>query len=299
MITLQDDAADYVLTIPYYQRDRAKAIDGRRWDANLRCWRYPKTIETYNALIAEFGDELYGAVPAPPGQASPPLPDLPYLLDSNQELRQQLEDVQNTLRALATSTAQQAGHHDRGAELEMLAAQQAATISELRSANSALQQEVAAITNDRDEVRTRFRSLEKRVSELQRATTEPSFPRKLAEIAALASGTDERFAKLLAKSEMTPFVAIELTKALERTLRELLGADQGTSLYDLIYRAREASILTQDAANYAHTLRTARNVIAHLEPQDSTTQARTLMCIFAAALLWRELPKTVTGTPNP
>src|SRR5216117_2623091 len=81
IITLQDDDRDYLLTIPYYKRARAKAIDGSRWDPELRCWRYPKSDETYLALIAEFGDQLYGAVPDPPGLPAPPVPELEQLRD--------------------------------------------------------------------------------------------------------------------------------------------------------------------------------------------------------------------------
>src|SRR5262245_1644442 len=103
IITLQEDNRDYLLTIPAYKRARAKAIDGYHWDPKLRAWRYPKSDKTYFALIAEFGDELYGAVPDPPGLPAPPVPELEQLRDSNRELRSQLEDLQNTLRELETT----------------------------------------------------------------------------------------------------------------------------------------------------------------------------------------------------
>jgi hypothetical protein len=40
-------------------KERASAIGGYKWDAERRCWVYPRTRRVYDALVAEFGDDLH------------------------------------------------------------------------------------------------------------------------------------------------------------------------------------------------------------------------------------------------
>ncbi len=58
MIDIQGNADEYLLTIPPAQKERAKAIPGRRWDPERKVWKFRRTQEAYDALIAEFGDDL-------------------------------------------------------------------------------------------------------------------------------------------------------------------------------------------------------------------------------------------------
>lgn len=55
---LKQTESEYLLFIPPSQKERAKAINGRRWDIDRKCWVYPRNPRTYDALIAEFGDDL-------------------------------------------------------------------------------------------------------------------------------------------------------------------------------------------------------------------------------------------------
>lgn len=56
--TIEETDTEYRLRIPYDHKDRAKSIEGYRWNKDLTCWVYPRNNRIYDALIAEFGDDL-------------------------------------------------------------------------------------------------------------------------------------------------------------------------------------------------------------------------------------------------
>ena len=55
---LKETPTKYLLQIHYTLRGRAREIPGYVWNSDLKVWCYPKARETYEALVAEFGDEL-------------------------------------------------------------------------------------------------------------------------------------------------------------------------------------------------------------------------------------------------
>ena len=57
MIRLIETNNEYLLFIPAAQKERAKGIQGRRWDPQRVCWVYPRTNRVYHALVLEFGDD--------------------------------------------------------------------------------------------------------------------------------------------------------------------------------------------------------------------------------------------------
>jgi hypothetical protein len=62
---------ELLLFIHASQKERAKRIERRRWDPKRRCWVYPKSTLVYDALVAEFGDDLVSlSVPRPKPNAS-------------------------------------------------------------------------------------------------------------------------------------------------------------------------------------------------------------------------------------
>ena len=58
MIRIQETKNEYLLFIPAAQKERARGIQGRRWDPQRVCWVYPRNTRMYHSLIAEFGDDL-------------------------------------------------------------------------------------------------------------------------------------------------------------------------------------------------------------------------------------------------
>jgi hypothetical protein len=57
-VELRETNTEFLLFIHASQKERAKEIEGRRWDTERRCWVYPKTPRVYDAIIAEFGDDM-------------------------------------------------------------------------------------------------------------------------------------------------------------------------------------------------------------------------------------------------
>lgn len=53
-IKVLENNTHFLVEIAASQKERASRIAGRRWDAQLVSWIYPKTIECYEALKAEF-----------------------------------------------------------------------------------------------------------------------------------------------------------------------------------------------------------------------------------------------------
>lgn len=58
MARLTETETRYLLHIDKSQKERAKAIQGRVWLNSQKAWGYPKTPESYSAILAEFGHEL-------------------------------------------------------------------------------------------------------------------------------------------------------------------------------------------------------------------------------------------------
>ena len=71
-IVITQTQEEYFLKIPAWQKDRAKGIEGYRWNPERKRWVYPRTRRTYNALVSEFWDDL-----SPSYNFSRPMPRKP------------------------------------------------------------------------------------------------------------------------------------------------------------------------------------------------------------------------------
>lgn len=57
-IRIEQTDNEYLLYIPFDQKERAREIEGRRWDGERKCWVYPRSKRMYHALVSEFGADL-------------------------------------------------------------------------------------------------------------------------------------------------------------------------------------------------------------------------------------------------
>jgi uncharacterized coiled-coil DUF342 family protein len=89
MIQLKQTATEYLLFIHASQRERAKKIEGRRWDPDRKCWVYPKTEQVLNALLAEF-PEIRGTADSRRGSDA----------QSDKELKEQVAQMSETIKTL-------------------------------------------------------------------------------------------------------------------------------------------------------------------------------------------------------
>ena len=120
--------------------------------------------------------------------------------------------------------------------------------------------------------------------------------RALMDVALQATGNEEKFSALLRRLSLDDHLPLNVVEQLIIELRMLLGVDkedESRSLSSLIQEASKEKLLPREAVEMAHLIRKQRNVVAHPNPAESqkTIPARTILCLFAAALLWPELPE--------
>jgi len=66
LVTLNQTANHYTLSIPYTLKDRAKKINQFKWDSTNKVWKYPKNISSYDSLINEFNKDIEQIKITPP-----------------------------------------------------------------------------------------------------------------------------------------------------------------------------------------------------------------------------------------
>ena len=292
-VHLRETNTEFLLFIHPSQRERAKSINDRKWDAERKCWVYPKTSRVYDAIVAEFGDDLVAFDIRRPALHSASA-QTASLQEENHSLKSELEKIHKTLElitegASGTRTEVQAMEaalaarqnelsevrvrlQERERELEQLrkwAAVAEAETERLRNANAALQTEVS-----------------KRGGPLDAPA---SFERLVKEAAKDATGREAKFCALIDRLRVNDSLPNELTKLMERELRRMLSCDeQNQNLHDLITLARDSESLTERGIDLAHTIRKHRNILTHDNTDARTHNARVLLCLFAASLLWPE-----------
>lgn len=67
--------------------------------------------------------------------------------------------------------------------------------------------------------------------------------------------------------------------------------DKSQNLYELITQAYDAEVLSKEQIDLAHIIRKQRNIAAHQNENQRNLAARTLLTLFAAALLWPDLSR--------
>ena len=70
-IVITETEDEFHLKIPANQRARAKKIERREWKPTLKRWVYPRSMRTYNALVAEFQNDLSSSSSFTSPQLSP------------------------------------------------------------------------------------------------------------------------------------------------------------------------------------------------------------------------------------
>lgn len=284
-IRLDQTDSEYLLYISASQKERAKSIDGRRWDTERVCWVYPRTGRTYDALIAEFGDDLVSIKITRPSTISQVAK--PNFQSENESLKKELAGIREMLTSLpksndkATSDLRDAYNQLalRESEINVLrqrAKMQDDEIAELKKTISGLQGTIQGLRNQSANKSSAF-----------------SFSKSLKNIAIESTGNDSKFKAFVENLELDENrTSIDLAKALERELRRLLKTSDNTlKLHDLLSQARDANLLPPEAIELAHIIRKQRNIIAHGDGYSVTYPAREILALFAASLLWPEFPE--------
>lgn len=284
-IRLDQTDSEYLLYIPASQKERAKSIDGRRWDPERVCWVYPRTGRTYDALIAEFGDDLVTIKVTRPSAASQVTK--PDFQSENESLKKELAGIREMLKSLPKSDDK------TSSELREAYNQLAQRESEI----SALKQRLKMQEDEIAELKRSISGLQGTIQNLRNQSGNKSsafsLSKSLKNVAIESTGNDPKFKAFVENLELDENrIAIDLAKALERELRKLLKTSDNTlKLHDLLTQVKDANLLPPEAIDLAHLIRKQRNIIAHGDGYSVTYPAREFLSLFAASLLWPEFPE--------
>src|SRR5688572_9124713 len=91
-VRLEESEAKFLLFTPPSMKDRAKTINGWWWNVDGKCWEYPKTARVFDAIIAEFGDDMVACTVHRPSLQSAAA-QTASLQEENQSLRSELGKI--------------------------------------------------------------------------------------------------------------------------------------------------------------------------------------------------------------
>lgn len=290
MIDLKETDKEFLLFIPAPQKNRARSIEGFRWNPNRRCWVYPKTPRVYDALLAEFRDEMaWLEVPRPSA------PSIDSLADDYQRLaaeNSRLRDELAALRARESTLvkAARSGTPDT-ALLDRMLAGRDTEIAALKTALTAAEERLRAQGNGAVSGGEHARAgrANAPVSDHQQFI---AFFRALA---LETAGRDRDFKALLARLEAPDAFPRAARLALSTALRHRLGVSEGTMpLPDLVAMATLGGAITPRGADLAMA-------VERLGAEDTAGEnasalwARCLLALYGAALVWPEIAGSKTA----
>jgi hypothetical protein len=286
VIRLTQTKTEFLLQIPAAQKERAKRIQGRRWDPKRVCWVYPKTARILEELVAEFGDDLTSVPAIRPSHVEARSAQSQLVQEENRFFKQELAKIHQQLDQISRSAdARDAkGLAELQATLASLESQRAEAQLRLEQTQTELAETRQALHNARAQV-SRLRGL----LEDKRSSPSSNFETIVKEKAVEATGDDHKFIALASTLKLDETLPIGLASRMEEEIRKLLDtSDRDLDLYGLLVQAQDAEALPPDALDLAHLIRKQRNIVAHGRAYKKTHVARVLMSLFAAALLWPE-----------
>jgi chromosome segregation ATPase len=237
MIDITENDTEYLLSIPPSEKERAKTIKSYSWDSSRRVWVYPRTAKNYDALVAEFGDDLTKIKITRPSRLPENEPDTKSRLD---ELTKRLESIAK------------AGENTKDTQVKALQA----TIQKYEKDAVALNEKIASVSREFDvknaevhkltaensrlknDLDTVISDSKKRQSELKSPTIIFEEVAKLLALELIEKNGPN--AKAVQKLQLSERAAIDISKLLEQILRKVLKADASARLNDLINQARDS-----------------------------------------------------------
>ena len=292
-VFLEETEIEYLLYIHYKRKNLAYKIPDRHFDGVRLCWVYPKTVRHYNALVRVFGDELERR-PDPPSSTAV---DYRTLSKNERALAKGVGD----LRAVIETRARK----DVAAEHVIFRLEK--TEGDLKKAlerinDQAMELDQALLRNTK--LREAVGRLEAEKAFAQSSTGGPRSTQSdthddwelLKTHALAATGNDPVFGELLKSTFLDGRFPLVIAEKLAFELRKLVGEPFETAeLFDLVKEADRRKLLSGAAMNCAHLIRIQRNLIAHPGEEgaidERALKGRIALCLFAAAIVWPELPE--------
>jgi hypothetical protein len=288
MITIKATTTEYLLSIPASQKERAKKIQGRIWDGDRICWVYPKSKRSLDELIAEFGDDISkDSIDLLTGnKVHPSTTSTPHI--ENSSLKKELEEIKQSVMQISLST-----NSNNSSQISLMNQRILGLITELATVNARLESREKELSDTKGYLQTaqiqlsRYRKLLE-----EKEITVNGFDEILIDRAKEATSNDSKFIGIIGKSRLESSLLTDITNKMAVELRKLTNNnDRESSLYDLIGQASENELLPPEAIDMAHIIRKERNKVVHGEVYGKTHEARIILALFAAALLWPYFPE--------
>lgn len=310
MIKVEIENGEYLVYIPYAQRDRIKAISGYRWNPAKRAWCFPQRQSYKDAILAEFGADEISADDLVALELHPPAP-LHELVVQDLEVSDYLFGLLNQITTLERKIASE---HDRQIELisgqleaqrkllDFLEIFDEAGFEEALSHDEMLSVLRASLTEKLDiaGLLARLATAESQVDSLRienrslKANAEPTSSE--AEHEAIVQIAHELLGpQLSSNTRLDRFRLDESGPILLQTmLHDLLAlkvgnSDERTKFVDLINEASDAQIITRDGKQFCHFVRVQRNLFAHEHVPHVEVRARTALALMAYTLAAKEI----------
>lgn len=296
---LKESGTELLLFVHASKKERAKSIDNRRWDPQQGCWVYPKTKRHYDAIIAEFGDELVSCPVARPLSGVPAVSN-PRKADepTRQAAFSQPAHMSSSPSAIATHAETSSVEIEKlrveliekNKELSKVSAQLSDASLSIAGLKKTLESKEVELKSSRDRYEQQSQESATKSSNGGNSNGK-TYARVCKDLAEVATGANTFFMEKISPLPLDGTFPIELGKYLEDKLRTLLECpDRSLSLHDLIMQAKDAELLPDEAIDMAHTIRKQRNIAAHSRLDPQVQVARVLLCLFAASILWPQLP---------
>ena len=269
---LEQSDTELLLFIHASQKERAKRIEGRRWDPKRKCWVYPKSALVHDALVSEFGDELI--------ESSAPRPTTFSNTSQQKDLSAENVAVKDLLRERERKLE----------ETKNFLKEERRETERLRQINNALETKVRSSSTGVEELRQSMQEIKAQLGARE-------FAERIKEIAKETTGSDPSFAILVDRLAVNDLLPIELSKHLHSDLLKLLEIDpkskkaKRSKLNDIIEKAQANELLDQEAVDLAHMIRRQGNIVRHEHVHRKTYIGRVYLSLLAAALLWPHLPE--------
>jgi hypothetical protein len=263
MARLTEDQTHYLLYIHASQKERAKAINGRRWDPERLCWMYPKTPSVYREIIAEFGEELIENTATPASASISP-----------KDFHEEINSLKDAVARISSAT-------QSDSELKKLLTQKEVEVIQIREALALANQRIQELEAENNYLQAQVkRGNQLDVNDL------------LKKIAVEATGSDSLFMRTIDPLPLDTTLPIQLSIQIDQQLKRAMKiSDENANFADLISQARDAEILDKPLVDLCHLIRKQRNILVHETVHPKTVTARVILCLFAAALLWPNLPE--------
>lgn len=287
--TLKDE---YLLSVPYSEKSRAKSIAGYKWDQKEKVWRYPKTDSVLKAFLSEFGPEEVVLLD------SGFIDSVGTLLEESEaekkkaeaELERHGERIQRMEETIAKYEAlldiwNSAVEHGLPieAELDSLVSFTKAAYQG-NSHQASLAAELALTTAKLNEAR---RELSDTIDEGKHGGKKHFY-----ETLILHVWGHGMVPQVVQEYSFDAQGVIVLQNFLHGLLLQELGRrGQKVAFADLIREAEDLGVLCNSATRVCHTLRIQRNHFAHEDVPPEDVFPRAALCLISFSLVYRELIK--------